>query len=125
MLKYEQEIRYIIKAKDQHYDEMMTAKDAKIMNLIEGTDFQALLIKHEMELEQLRPNMRAASKDFLDFWICWKFWEIRSISGGWPNRSSYFWLRNPIGTLINPTFSGSFLGRSRTLLHFSPNAFPQ
>ena len=54
MLKYEQEMRYIVRVKDQHYDEMMTAKDAKIMNLIEGTDFQALLIKHEMEMEQLR-----------------------------------------------------------------------
>ena len=37
MRKYENEIRYIIKAKDKHFDEMMTAKDAKIMNLIEGT----------------------------------------------------------------------------------------
>lgn len=52
--KYEEEIKYIIKAKDQHFDTMMTAKDAKIMNLIEGTDLQAILIKHEQEIEQLR-----------------------------------------------------------------------
>ncbi len=37
-----------------HFDEMMTSKDAKIMNLIEGTDFQALLVQHEMEVENLK-----------------------------------------------------------------------
>jgi len=52
--KYEEEIKYIVKVKDQHFDMMMTSKDAKIMNLIEGTDFQSLLVKHELELEQVR-----------------------------------------------------------------------
>ena len=54
MLQYEHEIQYIIQEKDRHYDIMMRAKDAKIMNLIEGTDFQALLIKHELDIEQLK-----------------------------------------------------------------------
>lgn len=52
--KYEQEITFIVKAKDQHFDQMMTAKDAKIMNLIEGSDLQNILIQHEQETEKLR-----------------------------------------------------------------------
>ena len=54
MTQYEQEIQYIIQTKDMHFDEMMKAKDAKIMNLIEGTDFQQLLVKHELDIEQLK-----------------------------------------------------------------------
>lgn len=44
MVKYEAEIKYIIRAKDQHYDSMVTAKDAKILSLIEGTDLQGFLL---------------------------------------------------------------------------------
>ena len=32
----------------------ITSKDAKIMDLIEGTDLQSFLLKHELELEQMR-----------------------------------------------------------------------
>jgi hypothetical protein len=52
--KYEEEIRYIVRAKDLHFDLMMTAKDAKILNLIEGSDLQNILVRHEQELEQTR-----------------------------------------------------------------------
>jgi hypothetical protein len=41
-------------AKDQHFNQMVTSKDAKIMNLIEGTDVQRVLVRHQMELEQMR-----------------------------------------------------------------------
>jgi hypothetical protein len=77
MEKYEAEIKLIIRQKDFHFDSMMTSKDSKIMNLIEGTDFQgtvrqssrgcvhclcfyslslfsALLVQHEIELEQMK-----------------------------------------------------------------------
>ena len=33
--------------KDQAFDDMIACKDAKILTLIEGTDFQQLLIRHE------------------------------------------------------------------------------
>ena len=38
--KYEYELQYVMKMKDKQFDDMMTSKDAKIMNLIDGTDFQ-------------------------------------------------------------------------------------
>ena len=47
-LRYEQEIMYVIQAKDKFYAEMMIAKDGKIMNLIEGSDLQAIMQKHEL-----------------------------------------------------------------------------
>ena len=51
---YEEELRYVVLSKDRDYDQMVKAKDAKIMSLIEGTDFNAILIKHAMELQQSR-----------------------------------------------------------------------
>ena len=36
MLKHEHELAYVVKTKDQVFDEMILEKDAKIMNLIEG-----------------------------------------------------------------------------------------
>jgi hypothetical protein len=53
-MRYEQEIKFIIKAKDQHFNQMITSKDAKIMNLIEGTDLQKVLIKHQLDIEHLK-----------------------------------------------------------------------
>lgn len=53
-LKYETEIKYILRIKDAHFHTMITSKDAKIMNLIEGTDFSRILMKHQMELEGLK-----------------------------------------------------------------------
>ncbi|KAJ3185445.1 hypothetical protein HDU87_000066 [Geranomyces variabilis] len=52
--RYEQEIMYVIQAKDKFYADMMIAKDAKIMSLIEGSDLQNLMQKHEMDMEGLR-----------------------------------------------------------------------
>ncbi|KAJ3017854.1 hypothetical protein HKX48_003345 [Thoreauomyces humboldtii] len=52
--RYEQEIMYVIQAKDKFYADMMIAKDAKIMSLIEGSDLQNLMQKHEMDMEVLR-----------------------------------------------------------------------
>ncbi|KNC98817.1 ubiquitin-specific protease UBP2 [Spizellomyces punctatus DAOM BR117] len=52
--RYEQEIMYVIQAKDKFYADMMVAKDAKIMNLIEGSDLQNLMQKHEMDMENIR-----------------------------------------------------------------------
>lgn len=46
--RYQQEIMYIIQAKDKFYADMMVAKDAKIMSLIEGSDMQTLMQKHEL-----------------------------------------------------------------------------
>ncbi len=46
--RYQQEIIYIIQAKDKFYADMMIAKDAKIMSLIEGSDMQTLIQKHEL-----------------------------------------------------------------------------
>jgi hypothetical protein len=45
-------MRSVIKAKDFHFNAMMIAKDAKIMNLVEGTDLQKLMMKHSLEMEQ-------------------------------------------------------------------------
>lgn len=47
-VRYEQEIMYVIQAKDKFYQDMMVTKDAKIMGLIEGSDLQNLMQKHEM-----------------------------------------------------------------------------
>ena len=46
--RYQQEIVYVIQAKDKFYADMMIAKDAKIMSLIEGSDMQSLIQKHEL-----------------------------------------------------------------------------
>jgi hypothetical protein len=46
--RYQQEIMYIVQAKDKFYADMMVAKDAKIMSLIEGSDMQTLMQKHEL-----------------------------------------------------------------------------
>jgi hypothetical protein len=46
--RYEQEIMYVIQAKDKFYLDMMVTKDAKIMGLIEGSDLQSIMQKHEM-----------------------------------------------------------------------------
>ncbi|KAI9094642.1 hypothetical protein DFS34DRAFT_237920 [Phlyctochytrium arcticum] len=54
--RYEQEIMFVIQAKDKFYADMMVAKDAKIMNLIEGSDLQNLMQKHEMDLENVRKD---------------------------------------------------------------------
>ncbi|ORZ33741.1 hypothetical protein BCR44DRAFT_1514446 [Catenaria anguillulae PL171] len=53
-VRYEHEILYIIQAKDKFYSDMMVSKDAKIMNLIEGSDLTSLLQKHEMEIDAVR-----------------------------------------------------------------------
>ena len=53
-MKHEQQIAAILKRKDREYAMMLTAKDAKIMNLIEGTDLQRILVKHDIEVEQMR-----------------------------------------------------------------------
>jgi hypothetical protein len=52
--RYEQEILYIIQAKDKFYMDMMITKDAKIMSLIEGSDLQGVMQKHEIDLENVR-----------------------------------------------------------------------
>lgn len=52
--RYEQEIMYVIQAKDKFYSDLMVAKDAKIMGLIEGSDLQGIIQKHEMEWEAVR-----------------------------------------------------------------------
>jgi chromosome segregation ATPase len=44
----------VIQAKDKFYSDMMVSKDAKIMNLIEGSDLTTLLQKHEMDIENIR-----------------------------------------------------------------------
>ncbi|KAJ3391305.1 hypothetical protein HDU84_006221 [Entophlyctis sp. JEL0112] len=54
--KYEHEIMYVIQAKDKFYSDLMVSKDAKIMNLIEGSDLQTLMQKHELDLENLRKD---------------------------------------------------------------------
>ncbi|KAJ3362728.1 hypothetical protein GGF31_001337 [Allomyces arbusculus] len=53
-IRYENEIMYIIQAKDKFYADMMVSKDAKIMNLIEGSDLTSLLQKHELDIENVR-----------------------------------------------------------------------
>ncbi|KAJ3035456.1 hypothetical protein HDV00_003747 [Rhizophlyctis rosea] len=55
-MRYEQEIQYVIQAKDKFYADMMVAKDAKIMSLIEGSDLQNLMQKHELDIENLRKD---------------------------------------------------------------------
>jgi len=40
--------RYVVQAKDRFYNEMMISKDAKIMNLIDGSDMQQIFQKQEM-----------------------------------------------------------------------------
>ncbi|KAI9203332.1 uncharacterized protein BJ171DRAFT_150105 [Polychytrium aggregatum] len=53
-VRYEQEILYVIQAKERFYAELMVSKDAKILSLIEGSDLQSLMQKHEMDIEALR-----------------------------------------------------------------------
>lgn len=53
-MRYEQENLYIVQAKDKFYTDLMVAKDAKIMNLIEGSDLRTLLQQHELDIESLR-----------------------------------------------------------------------
>ena len=48
--KHEQEMRYLVRMKDPHYHQTVTSKDAKIMNLIEGTDLQAFFVKYKVEM---------------------------------------------------------------------------
>ncbi|KAJ3233679.1 hypothetical protein HDU81_002064 [Chytriomyces hyalinus] len=55
-VKFEHEIMYVIQAKDKFYADMMVSKDAKIMNLIEGSDLQTLMQKHELDIENLRKD---------------------------------------------------------------------
>ncbi|KAJ3331975.1 hypothetical protein HDU76_001649 [Blyttiomyces sp. JEL0837] len=55
-LRYEHEIMYVIQAKDKFYADMMVSKDAKIMSLIEGSDLQSLMQKHELDIENLRKD---------------------------------------------------------------------
>ncbi|TPX34426.1 hypothetical protein SeMB42_g07324 [Synchytrium endobioticum] len=52
--RYEHQLLYVIQAKDKFYSYMMVAKDAKIMSLIQGSDMQSIMQKHEMETEALR-----------------------------------------------------------------------
>lgn len=52
--RYEQEIMYIIQMKDKFYADMMVAKDAKIMSLIEGSDLQSIIQKHEVDIDLIR-----------------------------------------------------------------------
>jgi DNA repair exonuclease SbcCD ATPase subunit len=52
--RYEQESMYIIQAKDKFYMDMMVTKDSKIMGLIEGSDLQSLMQKHELDMENIR-----------------------------------------------------------------------
>lgn len=52
--RFEQEIMYVVQAKDKFYSDLMVAKDAKIMALIEGSDLQSMMQKHELDLEGLR-----------------------------------------------------------------------
>ncbi|ORX56126.1 hypothetical protein BCR36DRAFT_410156 [Piromyces finnis] len=53
-LRYEQEILYIAQAKDRFYSDMMVTKDAKIMNLVEGSDLKEVIKHHELEIENIR-----------------------------------------------------------------------
>jgi chromosome segregation ATPase len=53
-LKFDHEIKYVVRAKDKAFDEMLSMKDAKIMNLIEGTDLRQLLVQHQTEMDGLR-----------------------------------------------------------------------
>ncbi|KAJ3191736.1 hypothetical protein HK101_007449 [Irineochytrium annulatum] len=55
-MRYEHEIMYVLQSKDKFYADMMVSKDAKIMNLIEGSDLQALIQKHELDMENLRKD---------------------------------------------------------------------
>lgn len=55
-IRNQQEIMYIIQAKDKFYTDMMVSKDAKIMSLIEGSDLQQIVQKHELDVENLRKD---------------------------------------------------------------------
>lgn len=61
--RYEQEIMYVIQAKDKFYSDMMVAKDAKIMGLIEGSDLQGIMQKHEMVSAMLNKDMENMRKE--------------------------------------------------------------
>lgn len=52
--KHAAEIRLLVRAKDQQFSSMVSSKDAKIMNLIEGTDYQKVLVRHHTEIAQLK-----------------------------------------------------------------------
>ena len=71
MEEYEEELKYVIAMKDQAFDDMIACKDAKILTLIEGTDFQQLLIRHELEKEQMRrsavENLNTARREWSMF----------------------------------------------------------
>ena len=50
---FDAELRHILQTKEAQFHAMCTAKDAKILNLIEGTDFSRVLLAHQNEVEQL------------------------------------------------------------------------
>eukprot|EP01135_Chromosphaera_perkinsii_P007616 Nk52_evm72s914 gene=Nk52_evmTU72s914 len=54
--QFEQEIKYVVQTKDKFYDEMLVAKDAKVMQLIEGSDLRSLIVKHQQEMEEKDRN---------------------------------------------------------------------
>ena len=61
--QFEQEIKYIVQTKDRFYDEMLVAKDAKIMQLIEGSDLRSLIVQHQKEMEEKdRSNAKILEK---------------------------------------------------------------
>jgi hypothetical protein len=52
--KHAQELRLVVRVKDAQFQSMVSSKDAKIMNLIEGTDYQKVLVRHHTEIAQLK-----------------------------------------------------------------------
>ncbi|GKT26864.1 hypothetical protein ADUPG1_013508 [Aduncisulcus paluster] len=52
LLKFDLELRYVVRYKNQLLNSVIAAKDAKIMRLIDGSDYQALIMRHTLETEQ-------------------------------------------------------------------------
>lgn len=52
--RYDEQLGHVVRTKDFLFHAMAAAKDAKVMSLIDGTDFQKVLIRHQTELEVQR-----------------------------------------------------------------------
>jgi hypothetical protein len=68
--------------KTPYLNPLVAMKDAKIMNLIEGTDLRTMLLKHQTELDGLaRGHAREMERERVKAYDYRKYFDIFGISG--------------------------------------------
>lgn len=66
MKKYELEIMNLCNKKEYNYEKLIQSKDSKIMNLIEGTDIQTIILKYESEMNDIKTQCREETNRIID-----------------------------------------------------------